>query len=82
MSAAASASGIGTVIVLVQYRFMRVWKILGLAGIVGVTVAGVAVGARKMQREHREYEEADVDELRSRLHARFAALDADPTTAG
>ena len=61
---------------------MRVWKILGLAGIVGVTVAGVAVGTRTMQRQRREYQEADVDELRSRLHARFEALDADPTTSG
>jgi len=60
---------------------MRVWKLVGLAGIVGATVAGVAVGTRSVQRQRREYREADVDELRDRLHERFAALDASPTGA-
>jgi len=60
---------------------MRVWKIVGLAGIVGATVAGAAIGTRSVQRQRREYREADVDELRDHLHARFASLDdASPTT--
>ena len=42
---------------------MRVWKIVGLAGIVGATVAGAAIGTRSVQRQRREYREADVDEL-------------------
>ena len=48
---------------------MRVpWKIIGLAGVAGVTAAtGVAV-ARK-RRDHTEY---DPDELRDRLHSRVA----------
>ncbi len=57
----------------VQYRAMRVWKIVGLAGLVGATVAGVAVGTRAARRQRREYRDADPDELRSRLHARLAA---------
>jgi hypothetical protein len=60
---------------------MRVWKIVGLAGIVGATVAGAAIGTRSVQRQRREYREADVDDLRNRLHERFASLDESPTTA-
>lgn len=56
---------------------MRAWKIVGLAGIVGATAAGVAVGTRAAQRHRREYREADPDELRARLHERLAAADAD-----
>ena len=55
---------------------MRAWKIVGLAGIVGATAAGVAVGTRAVQRHRREYREADPYELRDRLHARLAAADA------
>lgn len=51
---------------------MRIWKIIGLAGVVGVAAVGVAAGARTLQRQQREYRDADVDELRSRLHQRFA----------
>ena len=45
---------------------------MGLAGLIGATAAGVAVGTRKVQRQRREYRDADVDELRSRLHERLA----------
>ena len=48
---------------------------MGLAGLIGATAAGVAVGTRKVQRQRREYRDADVDELKSRLRARFAELD-------
>lgn len=58
---------------------MRMWKILGLAGIVGAAAVGVAVGARAVQRQRREYREADPDELRERLHERFRAVE--PATA-
>ena len=51
---------------------MRVWKIVGLAGLVGATVVGVAVGTRSLQRQRREFRDADVDELRTRLHERLA----------
>ena len=48
---------------------MRVpWKIVGLAGVAGVTAATGVVVARK-RRDHTEYEP---DELRDRLHSRVA----------
>jgi hypothetical protein len=49
---------------------MRVpWKLVGLAGIAGVAATG-AVVARK-RRAQRDY---DPDELRDRLHSRFADI--------
>ena len=54
---------------------MRIWKVIGLAGLVGATAAGLAVGARAVQRRQREFREADPDELRSRLRARLAAAE-------
>ena len=44
------------------------WKIVGLAGVAGVTAATGVVVARK-RRDHTEY---DPDELRDRLHSRVA----------
>lgn len=58
-----------------QYPAMRAWKILGLAGIVGVAAVGIAAGTRSANRQRREYREADVDELRERLHQRLRELD-------
>ncbi len=54
---------------------MRIWKIVGLAGLVGAAAAGVAVGARSVQRKRRHFREADPDELRARLHARLDLAD-------
>ena len=59
----------------VQYWIVQVWKLLGLAGLVGATVVGLAAGTRAVQRKRRAYREADADELRSRLHERLAAAD-------
>ena len=53
---------------------MRLWKILGLATLVGVAAAGVVV-----ERRRRTYRSYDTDELRDRLHARLAA--AGPASA-
>jgi hypothetical protein len=51
---------------------MRIpWKALGLAGVAGVAATGVVVARRR--REHRDYEP---EELRERLHARLAEIDA------
>jgi hypothetical protein len=47
------------------------WKIVGLAGIAGVTAATGVVVARK-RRDHTEY---DPDELRDKLHSRIAESD-------
>ncbi|MGI9616487.1 MAG: hypothetical protein ACR2QO_26460 [Acidimicrobiales bacterium] len=54
---------------------MSWWKIVGLAGIVGVTAVGVTAGSRAVQRRKRNYTDADADELRSRLRARLTAAD-------
>jgi hypothetical protein len=51
---------------------MRVpWKIVGLAGVAGVTAATGVVVARK-RRDHTEY---DPDELRDKLRSRIAESD-------
>jgi len=59
---------------------MRVWKLLGLAGI----LAGVATGAA-VARDERVRRHYDAGEIRERLHARHdeavARADADPHPA-
>ncbi len=52
---------------------MRMWKILGVAGPIGLTAAGVTVGTKTVNRQRREIREADPEELRDRLHARLSA---------
>ena len=52
---------------------MRLWKLLGLAGLAGVA-AGGAVLARN-ERQRRAY---TPDDVRSRLHERHAALTDPP----
>jgi len=47
------------------------WKIIGLAGVAGVTAATGVVVARK-RRDQTEY---DPDELRDKLHSRVAEAD-------
>ena len=47
----------------------RTWKLLGIAGVAGVTATGVVVARRR--RTHQEY---DPDELRAKLHARLAEV--------
>lgn len=47
---------------------MRLWKILGIAGLIGVTATGVVVLRRR-----RAWHDYDVDEIRARLHERLAA---------
>lgn len=51
---------------------MRIWKWVGLAGIVGVAAVGIAAGTSAVQRNRREYVDARPDELRARLQQRFA----------
>jgi hypothetical protein len=69
---AASASGIVATIDDLGYGPVRAWKWIGLAGVVGVAALGVAGGALAVQRRRREYVDADVDQIRRRLHARHA----------
>ena len=47
-----------------------VWKLLGLAGLVGVAATGAAVA--RAERRRRAY---TPDEIRERLHARHAETD-------
>jgi len=58
------------------------WKLIGLAGLAGVTASGVVVARRRRSRE-----DLDPDELRDRLHRRLAdvrnaAEAADPSSSG
>ena len=45
---------------------MRVWKVIGMAGIAGVAATGVAVA--RAERRRRSFEP---DDVRARLHQRF-----------
>jgi hypothetical protein len=55
---------------------MRWWKVLGLAGFVGVAATGVVIV--RAERRRRAY---TPDEIRERLHARLAeAAEAGPAT--
>ncbi len=44
-----------------------VWKLLGLAGVIGTVVTGAAIA--RQERERRSY---SADEIRERLHRRLA----------
>ena len=48
----------------------NLWKLLGLAGLLGVAATGVAVA--RAERRRRAY---TPDEIRERLHARYAEAD-------
>lgn len=50
-----------------------IWKLLGLAGILGVAAGGVLVA--RDQRRRRAY---TPDEIRARLHQRLAEADGQP----
>ena len=49
---------------------MKVWKLLGLAGLVGVAAGGVVLA--RAERRRRAY---TPEEIRDRLHARAAEAD-------
>ena len=52
---------------------MRWWKVLGLAGVVGVAATGVVVA--RGERERRAY---TPEEIRARLHARLEETAQEP----
>jgi hypothetical protein len=49
---------------------MRLWKLLGLAGLAGVAATGVVIA--RGERQRRAY---TPEEIRTRLHERVAALE-------
>ncbi len=51
---------------------MRLWKLVGLAGLVGVAAAGGVMVARR----RRTWHEPEPEELRQRLHDRLASSTA------
>ena len=55
------------------------WKLVGLAGLAGVTATGVVVNRRR--RDHREY---DPEEIREKLRSRVRASEDEelPTAPG
>lgn len=55
----------------------RTWKLLGIAGVAGVTATGVVVARRR--RAQTEYDPA---ELRARLHERLAEVPRAAETVG
>lgn len=55
---------------------MRIWKWVGLAGIVGVTAVGIAAGTATVRRRRREFIDTDAGELRTRLHERWRQAEA------
>ncbi len=57
---------------------MKLWKILGLAGLAGVAATGVVIA-----RDERRRSALTPDEVRARLHARMAdAEEGTPSPAG
>jgi hypothetical protein len=52
---------------------MRWWKVVGLAGVVGVAASGAVVARRERQRRS-----FTPDQVRDRLHARYAEIAGDP----
>lgn len=55
---------------------MKLWKVLGLAGLAGVAATGVIIA-----REQRQRAQMAPEEVRARLHARLEHAVADPEPA-
>jgi len=55
----------------------RAWKWIGLGAVAAIAV-GSAVAVERRRRRTRRFNEYDTDEIRSRLHERFTALEGEP----
>jgi hypothetical protein len=51
---------------------MKFWKVLGLAGLVGVAATGAIIA-----RDQRQRADVGPDEIRARLHQRLAEAEAE-----
>ena len=49
---------------------MKLWKVLGLAGLAGVAATGAIIA-----RDQRQRAQLGPDDIRARLHERYAELD-------
>lgn len=49
---------------------MKLWKVLGVAGLTGVAATGVIIA-----RDHRRRAQVSPDDVRSRLHQRLADIE-------
>ena len=49
---------------------MKLWKVLGLAGLAGVAATGAIIA-----RDQRQRTQLSPEDVRARLHQRFAELD-------
>ncbi len=56
---------------------MKLWKVLGLAGLAGVTATGVIIA-----RDRRNRVQLEPEDIRARLHERFAQLGPGPDEGG
>jgi hypothetical protein len=56
---------------------MKLWKVLGLAGLAGVAATGAIIA-----RDQRQRADLKPDEIRDRLHRRLAEVPVSPATDG